>query len=83
MNSSFIRDQYKEKVMEEGRVFPQIKLAKLKNLLVPRATSEELREAKELYKKCCAGFEDKNRVAVEKFVSKMVTRRSKTKKKAA
>lgn len=83
LNSSFIRDIYKRMVMEEGRVFPQIKLAKLRALPVPKATAAELKEAKQIYTEAVAKRDEKSIKKAETFILEVVKRCNKTKKKAA
>lgn len=82
-NSSFTRDFYKKKVMEEGRVFPQIKLAKLKGLPVPKANADELSEAEKIYRKCVDSPTEENKAAADTFIRRVVARCARKSKKAA
>jgi type I restriction-modification system DNA methylase subunit len=53
-NSSYLRKIYQKSVLEQGRVFPQVKLGKLQQLLVPIPTRKELKEAKSIYERITA-----------------------------
>ena len=76
LNSKYIRDVYEQNVKEGGRVFPQVKLEKLKPLPIVIPTSEERKIVEDIVLQIIAlksKFEDTEKLEdrLNRFVAKL------------
>ena len=76
LNSKYIRDVYEQNVKEGGRVFPQVKLEKLKPLPIVIPTSEERKTVEDIVLQIIAlksKFEDAEKLEeqLNQFVAKL------------
>lgn len=76
LNSKYIRDVYEQNVKEGGRVFPQVKLEKLKPLPIVIPTPEERKIVEDIVLQIItlkSKFEDTEKLEerLNKFVAKL------------